>query len=66
MKNAFITFFLIFCSIILRAQNISVTSFSPLPNDLTANTAGTEVKDQNGEKAALIRIQWVLLRLNRK
>lgn len=57
MKNAFITFFLIFCSIILRAQNISVTSFSPLPNDLTANTAGTEVKDQNGEKAALIRIQ---------
>lgn len=57
MKNAFITFFLIFGSIILRAQNISVTSFSPLPNDLAANTAGTEVKDQNGEKAALIRIQ---------
>lgn len=57
MKNAFIIFFLIFGSIILRAQNISVTSFSPLPNDLTANTAGTEVKDQNGEKAALIRIQ---------
>lgn len=57
MKNAFIIFFLIIGSIILRAQNISVTSFSPLPNDLTANTAGTEVKDQNGEKAALIRIQ---------
>ena len=57
MKNTFIIFFLIFGSIILRAQNINITSFSPLPNDLTANTAGTEVKDQNGEKAALIRIQ---------
>ena len=56
MKNAFIIFFLIFGSIILRAQDISVTSFSPLPNDLTANTAGTEVKDQNGEKTALIKV----------
>ena len=56
MKNTFIIFFLIFGSIILRAQNISVTSFSPLPNDLTANTNGTEVRDQNGEKTALIKV----------
>ena len=40
----------------LSAQGISVTSFKPLPNDLTANLAGTQVKDQNGEVAALIKV----------
>lgn len=40
----------------LSAQGISVTSFKPLPNDLTANLAGTMVKDQNGEVAALIKV----------
>ncbi len=38
------------------AQGISVTSFKPLPDDLTANLAGTQVKDQNGEVAALIKV----------
>ena len=38
------------------AQNISVASFKLLPSDLTANTNGTEVLDQNGEKAALIKV----------
>ncbi len=38
------------------AQTLSVTSFKPLDNDLTANLAGTQVKDQNGEVAALIKV----------
>ena len=38
------------------AQNISVTSFKLLENDLTANTAGTMERDQNGEIAALIKV----------
>ena len=39
------------------AQNIKVTQFNLLENDLTANTYGTQKLDQNGEKAALIKIQ---------
>lgn len=38
------------------AQNISVSSFKLLETDLTANTAGTIEKDQNGETAALIKV----------
>ena len=38
------------------AQNISVSSFKWLENDLTANTHGTMVKDFNGEVAALIKV----------
>ena len=38
------------------AQNISVSSFKSLDTDLTANTAGTMEKDQNGETAALIKV----------
>lgn len=37
-------------------QSISVSSFGLLDNDLTANTAGTLEKDQNGETAALIKV----------
>lgn len=37
-------------------QEIGVKSFRLLENDLTANTAGTTVLDQNGYKAALIKI----------
>ena len=40
----------------LWAQGISVTTFKPLQNDITANLAGTQVKDQNGEVAALIKV----------
>ena len=45
---------LIICCMAAAAQTLSVTSFKPLPNDLTANIAGTMEKDQNGEVAALI------------
>ena len=43
-------------SVVASAQNISVTSFKLLENDLTANTAGTMERDQNGETAALIKV----------
>ena len=47
---------LIFVATIVEAQNISVSSFKLLENDLTANTAGTMERDQNGEVAALIKV----------
>lgn len=37
-------------------QSISVKSFRLLEMDLTANTAGTTELDQNGDKAALIKV----------
>lgn len=46
----------VFVPMSLDAQNISVASFKLLENDLTANTHGTMVLDQNGEVAALIKI----------
>ncbi|MGM9812085.1 MAG: hypothetical protein ACI30V_04505 [Muribaculaceae bacterium] len=36
---------LMICGMAAVAQSLSVTSFKPLPNDLTANIAGTMVKD---------------------
>ncbi len=50
-------FFTLALAVSTFAQNISVKSFEYLENDLTANLQGTMVKDQNGEKCALIRIQ---------
>ena len=48
---------LLVCSIsALSAQDISVSSFRALENDLTANTHGTMEKDFNGETAALIKV----------
>ena len=37
-------------------SQLSVARFQLLENDLTANTRGTEKMDQNGERAALIKI----------
>jgi len=39
------------------AQGMKVVEFKLLENDLTANTHGTSKQDQNGETAALIKIQ---------
>ena len=39
------------------AQKISVSHFALAENDLTANSRGTLVLDQNGDKCALIRVQ---------
>ena len=53
---------LLICSILITgilpvmADGISVISFKLLDTDLTANTRGTQKLDQNGEKAALIKI----------
>ncbi len=50
--------FLVLATLSSWAQdNIKVSRFSLLENDLTANTHGTQKLDQNGEKAALIKIQ---------
>ena len=38
------------------SQNINVKSFELLENDLTAITPGTEELDNNGNKAALIKV----------
>ena len=40
-----------------RGQQMSVSSFKLLENDLTAQNRGTMVLDQNGDKCALIRVQ---------
>lgn len=40
----------------MQAQNISVSSFKLLENDLTANLKGTMMTDHNGETAALIKV----------
>ena len=47
---------LLFDALNVSAQGISVASFRRLDNDLTANIAGTMMKDQNGEVAALIKV----------
>lgn len=54
--NLIIFVFLLFANLNIQADGISVTSFKLLETDLTANTHGTQKLDQNGEKAALIRI----------
>ena len=47
---------LVFCSIAVQAQNIAVKSFAIDETDMTANTTGTTVIDQNGQKCALIKM----------
>ena len=48
---------LLMLSPMMMAQSLSVTDFKARENDLTANTHGTMERDQNGEVAALIRVQ---------
>lgn len=57
MKRVFSVFILVLLWIQVAGQSISIASFSLLENDLTANTAGTTVYDQNGEKCALIKVE---------
>lgn len=40
----------------VSAQEMSVKSFRPLENDITANLHGTMVKDRNGKVSALIKV----------
>lgn len=57
MKKILFTFILCLVTLFSMAQSMSVASFEYDEKDLTANTAGTIVRDQNDEKCALIRIQ---------
>ena len=61
MKKLFIIIvtLLTFISFEMHAQSLVVQSFDPAPKDLTANTPGTMVKDQNGETCALIKVETV-------
>ena len=55
-KFLFIIFSCLLFSLQAKGQDISVSSFKMMENDLTANTTGTLERDQNGEVAALIKI----------
>ena len=57
MKRLFTLFILLLTVFAVHAQNLSVESFRMDIKDLTANTAGTTVFDQNGEKCALIKVE---------
>ena len=57
MKRLSITLISLFCVMLLYAQNLSVQSFHLDEKDLAANTAGTIVLDQNGQKCALIKVE---------
>ena len=57
MKRIY-TFMLLFvCFLNMHAQNLAVQSFRMDETDPTANTAGTTVIDQNGQKCALIKVE---------
>ena len=51
--------FLLICLLpyCVYGQKISVADFSLLESDITANTEGSMVFDQNNDKCALIKIQ---------
>ena len=58
MKRLFIlSFVTLAVSVQAMAQGMKVVTFKLLETDLTANTRGTSKLDQNGETAALIKIQ---------
>ena len=57
MKRLISFLLLAFCFLAMQAQNLVVQSFRMDESDLTANTAGTIVMDQNGQKCALIKVE---------
>ena len=57
MKRLYLLLFLVLGAVALEAQNLAVQSFRMDETDLTANTAGTIVMDQNGQKCALIKVE---------
>jgi hypothetical protein len=58
MKKIFTIFIVILTSISsLQAQELAVQSFVLAETDLTANTPGTMVEDQNGNVCALIKVE---------
>ncbi len=57
MKKLLMLTFVSLMTLCVNAQNIKVVKFGMLETDMTANMHGTSKLDQNGEKAALIKIQ---------
>lgn len=57
MKRIAIILLLVAGTLMTEAQNMKVLDFKLLETDLTANRYGTRKVDQNGETAALIKIQ---------
>ena len=58
MKRKLFLILSLFLGLMAKAQNsISVASFRLAETDLTAITHGTEVKDQNGNTCALIKVE---------
>ncbi len=57
MKKTFSLLVVLLFSTILSAQSIVVESFKHDEKDLDANLEGTIVRDQNGEKCALIKVR---------
>jgi len=57
MKRLYLLLFLVLGAVALEAQNLAVQSFRMDETDLAANTAGTIVMDQNGQKCALIKVE---------
>ena len=58
MKKIFSIFVVLLTTIcILQAQELAVQSFVLAETDLTANTPGTMVQDQNGNVCALIKVE---------
>ncbi|MBQ9203774.1 MAG: SUMF1/EgtB/PvdO family nonheme iron enzyme [Prevotella sp.] len=57
MKRLTTIFFSLLCALVIEAQSLAVQSFRLDETDLTANTPGTIVMDQNGLKCALIKVE---------
>ena len=57
MKRITTIFLLLLCVLTLHAQSLAVQGFRLDESDLTANTPGTIVMDQNGQKCALIKVE---------
>lgn len=62
MKRLFVIFSLLLLNTLLyaQAQQMSVKDFFLAQTDLTANTPGTMVQDQNGNLCALIKVETTL------
>ena len=57
MKKTLLLLVCLFTTCLYAQNNIKIAKFGMLETDLTANTFSTQKLDQNGEKAALIKIQ---------
>lgn len=56
-KSCLILLMALFAVLSAKAQNIRVVDFHEAKNDLTAKSYGTELKDMNGERCALIKVE---------